>query len=79
MILREAVGSELREVRTDKNLTLRGVAENAMISYSYLSELERGHKEVSSELLASICRALDVTVSDVLFGVTEKIVRAEEQ
>ena len=47
------------------------------MSYSYLSEVERGQKEMSSEVLVSICGALDVRMSDVLYGVTEKVALTE--
>lgn len=67
MLLREALGMTLRAFRADKAVTLRELAAAANVSPGYLSELERGRKEVSSELLASICHALDATVSDVLF------------
>ncbi|GAB3941319.1 helix-turn-helix domain-containing protein [Corynebacterium tapiri] len=66
MLLREALGMTLRAFRADKNVTLRELAETARVSPGYLSELERGRKEVSSELLASICHALGVRISDVL-------------
>lgn len=57
----------LRAFRADKSITLRELAEAARVSPGYLSELERGRKEVSSELLASICHALNATVPEVLF------------
>lgn len=66
MLLREALGVTLRAFRADKAVTLRELAESASVSPGYLSELERGRKEVSSELLASICHALDASVADVL-------------
>lgn len=78
MILREMIGSELRETRTGKNLTLRSVADHATVSYSYLSELERGQKEASSEILSAICGALDVRMSDILKEVSRKIAETEE-
>lgn len=65
-LLRAVLGMALRAYRADKGVTLRELADMASVSPGYLSELERGRKEVSSELLASICHALDVTVSDVL-------------
>ncbi|GAA1471225.1 helix-turn-helix transcriptional regulator [Corynebacterium aurimucosum] len=65
-LLREALGLTLRAFRADKGVTLRELAGVARVSPGYLSELERGRKEVSSELLASVCYALDVSVSDVL-------------
>lgn len=66
MLLREAMGMSLRAYRADKGMTLRDLAEHARVSPGYLSELERGRKEVSSELLASVCHALDASVADVL-------------
>ncbi|WP_128889678.1 helix-turn-helix domain-containing protein [Corynebacterium pelargi] len=65
-LLREALGSALRSFRADKGITLRELAEASRVSPGYLSELERGRKEVSSELLASVCSALGTTVPDVL-------------
>lgn len=65
-LLREALGLTLRAFRADKGVTLRELAGVARVSPGYLSELERGRKEVSSELLASVCHALDCSVSDVL-------------
>lgn len=65
-LLREALGMSLRAFRADKGVTLRELANEARVSPGYISELERGRKEVSSELLASVCVALDTTVSELL-------------
>nr|WP_055122015.1 helix-turn-helix transcriptional regulator [Corynebacterium oculi] len=65
-LLREALGDALRAFRAERRITLRELAESARVSPGYISELERGRKEVSSELLASVCHALGVTVADVL-------------
>ena len=65
-LLRPALGAALRSFRADKGITLRELAEISRVSPGYLSELERGRKEVSSELLASVCHALGTSVSDVL-------------
>lgn len=65
-LLREALGMSLRAFRADKGMSLRELATQALVSPGYLSELERGRKEVSSEVLASICQALETTVSEVL-------------
>ncbi|AJE33422.1 MAG: helix-turn-helix transcriptional regulator [Corynebacterium humireducens] len=65
-LLREALGAALRAFRADQGITLRELAETARVSPGYLSELERGRKEVSSELLASVCHALGTSVADVL-------------
>lgn len=66
MLLRDALGETLRDARTRQNRTLRDVSTAANVSLGYLSEVERGRKEASSELLASICDALDLELSDVL-------------
>ncbi|GAB2513268.1 Transcriptional regulator ClgR [Corynebacterium atrinae] len=66
LLLREALGGALRAFRADQGITLRELAEQARVSPGYLSELERGRKEVSSELLASVCYALGTSVADVL-------------
>lgn len=66
LLLREALGAALRAFRADRGITLRELAEASSVSPGYLSELERGRKEVSSELLASVCHALGASVSDVL-------------
>lgn len=66
MLLREAIGSGLRRARTARRRTLRDISRAARVSLGYLSEVERGRKEPSSELLAAICEALDVTVPELL-------------
>lgn len=66
MLLRNALGETLRDARTRQNRTLRDVSTAANVSLGYLSEVERGRKEASSELLASICDALELELSDVL-------------
>lgn len=70
MLLRDAVGETLRDARTRQNRTLRDVSTAANVSLGYLSEVERGRKEASSELLASICDALDLELSDLLDSVS---------
>ncbi|TYQ11313.1 UNVERIFIED_ORG: putative transcriptional regulator [Gordonia westfalica J30] len=69
MLLREALGDSLRRVRTQQGRTLREVSTGARVSLGYLSEVERGQKEASSELLAAICDALDVEIADLLLDV----------
>ncbi|MGV9824716.1 MULTISPECIES: helix-turn-helix domain-containing protein [unclassified Gordonia (in: high G+C Gram-positive bacteria)] len=69
MLLREALGDSLRRVRTQQGRTLREVSSVARVSLGYLSEVERGQKEASSELLAAICDALDVEIADLLLEV----------
>ncbi|QDQ97648.1 helix-turn-helix domain-containing protein [Tomitella fengzijianii] len=70
LLLREAIGDSLRRRRTTQSRTLREVSTSAQVSLGYLSEVERGRKEASSELLAAICKALEVPISDVLFEVS---------
>lgn len=73
LLMRELLGESLRELRTSSNLTLREVSGRARVSLGYLSEIERGQKEASSELLSAICTALDVSLSQVLRRVSDKI------
>lgn len=77
IVLRQVIGDELRRRRQDQGRTLRDVSAAAAVSLGYLSEVERGQKEASSELLAAICGALDVPLSDVLSSVTDQIAEAE--
>ena len=77
VVLRTIIGDELRARRLDQGRTLRDVSGAARVSLGYLSEVERGQKEASSELLAAICGALDVPMSDVLRSVSDKLARDE--
>ncbi|NLE81288.1 MAG: helix-turn-helix transcriptional regulator [Rhodococcus sp.] len=74
LLLREAIGDSLRRARVSQSRTLREVSNSARVSLGYLSEVERGRKEASSELLASICEALEVPLSTVLVEVSESMV-----
>jgi transcriptional regulator with XRE-family HTH domain len=65
-LLREVIGDVLRRARTSQGRTLREVSDSARVSLGYLSEVERGRKEASSELLMAICGALDIPLSEVL-------------
>lgn len=65
-LLRTHIGSALRDVRTSQGRTLRDVAAAAKVSLGYLSEVERGQKEASSELLNAICHALDLSLIEVV-------------
>lgn len=65
-LLRTTLGDVLRRIRLDQRRTLADVAAAGRISMQYLSELERGRKEASSEILAAICDALEVGLPDVL-------------
>ena len=69
VLLREAIGDRLRHARTNQRRTLREVSRSARVSLGYLSEVERGRKEASSELLAAICDALDLPLSELLHHV----------
>lgn len=66
VMLREVIGDVLRRARTTQGRTLREVSQTARVSLGYLSEVERGRKEASSELLHAICAALNVPLSQVL-------------
>jgi transcriptional regulator with XRE-family HTH domain len=72
-LMREALGETLRAARVGEKLTLREVSARAMVSLGYLSEIERGQKEASSELLNSICGALDVPLADLLRRVSDRL------
>lgn len=72
-LFREALGKVLRAVRTESGRTLRDVAEDARVSPGYLSELERGRKEASSELLAAISGALSISLSEILIRVVGEL------
>ncbi len=65
-MMRNAIGTVLRRERAVRGESLREVSGYAGLSLGYLSELERGLKESSSETLASVCRALDIEVGDLL-------------
>lgn len=70
VLLRKVIGDVLRARRLGQHRTLREVSTAANVSLGYLSEIERGHKEASSELLAAICDALGAGLSDVLSDVS---------
>jgi transcriptional regulator with XRE-family HTH domain len=77
VILRRVIGEELRRRRQDQGRTLRDVSAAARVSLGYLSEIERGQKEASSELLAAICTALDVPLSQLLGAVSDEVAAQE--
>ena len=72
---REVLGDRLRSLRTDRGETLARTAERAGISPQYLSEVERGRKEASSEMLAALAGALGVTVADLMAGTADDLRR----
>lgn len=73
ILLRSHIGSALRASRISQGRTLRDVAKCARVSLGYLSEVERGQKEASSELLNSICNALDISIGEILLNVSAQI------
>jgi transcriptional regulator with XRE-family HTH domain len=77
MRLRELMGGALRRRRQAQGRTLRQVAATAGMSLAYLSEVERGRKEPSSEVLEAVCTALGIDLSDVLFEVAEALAGLE--
>jgi XRE family transcriptional regulator, stress-response regulator len=76
-LLREVLGDVLRQARTNQGRTLRQVSDAARVSLGYLSEVERGRKEASSELLTAICDALDVQLSQLLLDAGEQLADQE--
>ncbi|WP_446218150.1 helix-turn-helix domain-containing protein [Micromonospora sp. IBHARD004] len=78
-LLRRVIGGVLRRVRLRQGRTLREVALAAGVSLPYLSEVERGRKEASSEVLAAICRALGINLSDLLEEARDELRRVERR
>ena len=78
-LVREVIGDVLRLARTSQGRTLREVSDSARVSLGYLSEVERGRKEPSSELLNAICDALNVPLSEVLIGAGERMAREDSR
>ncbi|MBU6242904.1 MAG: helix-turn-helix domain-containing protein [Acidobacteria bacterium] len=76
-LMRTHIGQSLRAARIQQRRTLREVASDARVSLGYLSEVERGQKEASSELLNAICRALNLSLATVLTDVIELVKRHE--
>jgi transcriptional regulator with XRE-family HTH domain len=79
VLLRRLVGDVLRRHRLRQERTLREVSAAARVSLGYLSEVERGRKEASSELLAAICAALGVSLADVLREVSDDLALVERR
>ncbi|MFJ6216247.1 helix-turn-helix domain-containing protein [Streptomyces sp. NPDC092296] len=77
ILLRRLLGDVLRRQRQRQGRTLREVSAAARVSLGYLSEVERGQKEASSELLSAICDALDVRMSEVMREVSDELSLAE--
>jgi transcriptional regulator with XRE-family HTH domain len=78
ILLRKVIGDALRARRLAQHRTLRDVSTAANVSLGYLSEIERGHKEASSELLASICDALGARLSEMLSELSATYALAEQ-
>lgn len=78
VLLRKVIGDALRARRLAQHRTLREVSTAANVSLGYLSEIERGHKEASSELLSSISDALGARLSDLLNQVSQTFALAEQ-
>ncbi|MDQ7907372.1 helix-turn-helix transcriptional regulator [Phytohabitans sp. ZYX-F-186] len=78
ILLRRVIGDALRARRQGQHRTLREVSTAANVSLGYLSEIERGQKEASSELLASICEALGAQLSELLREVSDEMALAEQ-
>ncbi|WP_306205619.1 helix-turn-helix domain-containing protein [Actinoplanes sp. RD1] len=77
VLLRRVIGDALRARRQGQHRTLREVSTAANVSLGYLSEIERGQKEASSELLAAICEALGARLSELLGEVSSTLQLAE--
>ncbi len=77
VLFRRLLGDVLRARRIQRGMTLREVSAQARVSLGYISEVERGQKEASSELLASLCAALDAPLSEVLREVSDAVALQE--
>lgn len=73
VLVRQELGDVLRDFRLQKGRTLRQVASKASVALGYLSEVERGQKEASSEILASVADALDTPVSVIMREVGDRL------
>ncbi|MEV8274089.1 helix-turn-helix transcriptional regulator [Microbacterium aurantiacum] len=73
ILVRQEIGEVLRDLRQQKGRTLRQVASRASVALGYLSEVERGQKEASSEILAAVAEALDVPISAIMRQVGDRI------
>src|SRR5262245_52092558 len=78
ILVRRLLGDVLRELRLEQGRTLRDVSATARVSLGYISEIERGQKEASSECLAAICQALGVPLSVIMAKVSGEIAREEQ-
>jgi transcriptional regulator with XRE-family HTH domain len=78
ILVRRLLGDVLRELRLEQGRTLRDISAEARVSLGYISEIERGQKEASSECLAAIGQALDVPLSVIMAKVSGEIAREED-
>jgi transcriptional regulator with XRE-family HTH domain len=76
--MRHEIGDVLRDFRQQKGATLRQISSKASVALGYLSEVERGQKEASSEILASIADALDTPLSVILLEVSNRLSMFEQ-
>ena len=77
VLVRQEIGDVLRDFRLQKGRTLRQVAGKASVALGYLSEVERGQKEASSEILASVAEALEVPISVIMRQVSDRLAAVE--
>jgi len=77
VLVRQELGDVLRDFRLQKGRTLRQVASKASVALGYLSEVERGQKEASSEILASVADALDTPISVIMREVGDRLAVVE--
>lgn len=77
VLFRRLLGDVLRSARMQRGMTLRELSADARVSLGYISEIERGQKEASSELLASLCQAMDLPLSEVLRDVADAVALEE--
>ncbi len=77
VLVRQEIGDVLRDFRLQKGRTLRQVAGEASVALGYLSEVERGQKEASSEILAAVADALDTPLSVIMGEVSERLAMVE--
>lgn len=78
VLVRQEIGDVLRDFRQQKGRTLRQVASRASVALGYLSEVERGQKEASSEILASVAEALEVPISQIMREVSDRLAMQEQ-
>ncbi|NLA64558.1 MAG: helix-turn-helix transcriptional regulator [Leucobacter sp.] len=77
VLVRQEIGDVLRDFRLQKGRTLRQVAGQASVALGYLSEVERGQKEASSEILAAVADALDTPLSVIMGEVSDRLAIVE--